>query len=209
MAARRHLSLCLTPDRESDILGFIRHFEMEEDEVTILYSGPHTDHQEGPVAGGQEVPEEPAADHQPPEEPVADPQPPESPPPAEPAAALIPQAEEQEECRYCLCRPCITTPVPLWLVGQAACVDNAAIRRDMYKNFWGMMANLMPSPWNDPRYLARKHTRMAQDSALEAPRRRLVIAGSIREIMPKCVVKLVRSKYPNPPGVDYMGHRWV
>jgi len=217
MAERRHLLLCLTPDRESDILGFILHSQIE-DEVTVVYSGrPHSDHQEAdqeaPVDGGQAEPAD-EGEHQPPlavagiedQPPVAvadqEDQPPQ-------AAALIPQEEGEAECHYCFCRPCITSPEPMWLREQAACPENAAIRRKMYKNFWGVMSNLMPSPWHDPRYLARKQARMAQDAALAPARRRLVMAGSVREVMPKCVLRLVRRKYPNPPGVPYMGHRWL
>ncbi|KAI8484047.1 hypothetical protein Bbelb_381650 [Branchiostoma belcheri] len=107
-----------------------------------------------------------------------------------------------DECQHCLCQSCITSPVPMWFVGHSACAENAAIRRDMYRNFWGMMANLMPSPRN-----GRKQTRMAHDSTVAAPRRRLVIVGSVREIMLKYVVKLLPRKYTNPPGVNYMGHR--
>ncbi|KAI8487156.1 Neurexophilin [Branchiostoma belcheri] len=40
MAERRHLTLCLTPDREADILGFIQWNEFGEEEVSIVQSVP-------------------------------------------------------------------------------------------------------------------------------------------------------------------------
>jgi hypothetical protein len=30
-----------------------------------------------------------------------------------------------------------------------------------------------------------------------------------REIMPDCVLSVVRGLYPNPPSQPYMGHKWL
>ncbi|KAI8495215.1 Neurexophilin [Branchiostoma belcheri] len=137
----------------------------------------------------------------PPQEPVAVE---EAPPAAE--AVLIPQADGVAECRYCYCRPCVTTPEPLWVGEQAACEANAALRKTKYQLFWSTMANMVPSPWLDDRYLRAKDRRMAEDAARAPARRRLAIlaGGGVREIMPKCVLKLVRRRYPNPVGNPYL-----
>ena len=31
--------------------------------------------------------------------------------------------------------------------------------------------------------------------------------NAVRERMPNCVIKDVRSRFPNPPGIPYMGHK--
>jgi hypothetical protein len=56
--------------------------------------------------------------------------------------------------------------------------------------------------WQDPRYVARKRAALHQD-----PRRRNYVYHR-RDLMPKCVLVLVRSWFPNPPNVPYMGHMW-
>ena len=33
-------------------------------------------------------------------------------------------------------------------------------------------------------------------------------AHVLREIMPECVLNLVRGLYPNPPDTPILGHRW-
>ena len=30
----------------------------------------------------------------------------------------------------------------------------------------------------------------------------------LREIIPECVLNLVRGLYPNPPDTPYLGHKW-
>lgn len=48
--------------------------------------------------------------------------------------------------------------------------------------------------WQDPVYIARK---VELGDRIDA----------VRERMPKCVVKDVRARFPNPPGIPYMGHK--
>ena len=48
--------------------------------------------------------------------------------------------------------------------------------------------------WKDPVHLARKRELGDQIDA-------------VRERMPKCVVKDVRARFPNAPGILYMGHK--
>ena len=59
--------------------------------------------------------------------------------------------------------------------------------------------------WKDERYLQKKAQLQGQHNANED------IEGwlpSRHEIMPDCVLQIVRHLYPNPKGVPYMGHRF-
>lgn len=58
--------------------------------------------------------------------------------------------------------------------------------------------------WADIRYL-RKKAHMQSQHDLEAMDGWL---PSQREIMPECVLELVRELYPNLKGVPYMGHKF-
>lgn len=57
--------------------------------------------------------------------------------------------------------------------------------------------------WNHPRYQAKKAEHFNRDEEVEN------IVWTQREIMPECVLSLVRDLYPNPPGRPYMGHKWA
>ena len=122
---------------------------------------------------------------------------------------IIPPVQGALECPYCLCRPCITDQShrQLWWEDepQVAHERNSLIRKGLYKKFWTMLFHRMA--WNDPRYMAKKAAVLNQD----ANRRYNVWAGgrlNKRDIMPECVLKLVRGWYPNPSHMQYMGHRW-
>ena len=64
------------------------------------------------------------------------------------------------------------------------------------------MMNIMRGAWRHPSYVRKKETAMCRDH----------IAGTVvhvlSEIMPECVLKLVRGLYPYPPDTPYLGHRW-
>jgi hypothetical protein len=125
----------------------------------------------------------------PPQQPVAIGQ---GPPPPE-----LPQAANNLMCPYCFLTPCVTTYRQRWLgQGQAAQPGNNAIRKKLYKNFWRMMSVL--GGWNTEPYREKKERSMEN-----VP---YVIIE--REIMPHCILKLVRDMYPNPVGVPYMEHKW-
>jgi len=32
--------------------------------------------------------------------------------------------------------------------------------------------------------------------------------GTIKEILPNCILTLVRNLFPNPHGIPYVGHKW-
>ena len=52
--------------------------------------------------------------------------------------------------------------------------------------------------WKLQKYIQKK-SRLLGDN---------VCVWALREIMPLCVVNLIRSLYPNPQGQPYMGHKW-
>ena len=108
------------------------------------------------------------------------------------------QSSSEAECEHCLCRPCITNESnkQLWWEDRnhAPCQRNNMLRKPIYKRFWTML--LHRRVWEDPRYLARKQHAMATNPRAQAT------AGPSkhrRDIMPECVLKLVRGWYPNPP----------
>ena len=118
-------------------------------------------------------------------------------------AGLIPQDQSQPECPMCLCRPCITQGNhQSWWRDEPVRphLRNSNKRKFCYKKFWAML--LHRGVWLDPRYLDRKRL------ALERDPRLAVYVYHRRELMPNCVLDMVRLWYPNPQSVPYMGHRW-
>lgn len=102
------------------------------------------------------------------------------------------------ECSFCFLRPCVTDRPMYWLGdGQRACEENSSIRRTKYSSFWKVLNNL--GAWSDPRYFEVKIQR-ANGGEWAVNHR--------REVMPVCVLKKVRSLYPNPKGKPYMEHKW-
>lgn len=121
---------------------------------------------------------------------------------------VIQQNPHADECAHCLCRPCITDPSnqQMWweVEIQAPHERNSSIRKGIYKRSWTMLFHRLV--WKDQRYLLKKKTVLQ-----ECNNRQLVWGGGRyhkRDIMPDCVLKLVRYWYPNPAILDYMGHRW-
>lgn len=108
-------------------------------------------------------------------------------------------------CPYCYLNPCVTTFRQGWLGnGQAARKGNNGKRKEKYKKFWSLIGSL--GGWNHPLYLEKKNRALQHEASTEE----FVWEGgrTLREIMPECVLKLVRGLYPNLPGQDYMGHMW-
>ena len=77
---------------------------------------------------------------------------------------------------------------------------NSMLRKSGYKRYWTNLFHR--NVWQDPGYLVRKRAALRQDT-----RRRNYVYHR-RDLMPKCVLVLVRSWFPNPPSVPYMGHMW-
>ena len=103
-------------------------------------------------------------------------------------------------CPFCFLAPCIVTICnnAHWIgPGQNPSEHNPAIRKGIYYRFWSAIANL--GGWNLPQYIVKKTAHGGGDPAIVYHR---------REIMPDCVLKFTRGRYPNPDGIPYMGHHW-
>lgn len=116
----------------------------------------------------------------------------------------IQQDHDQEECIYCLCRPCITDERnrQLWWESENSPPNsrNSSLRKELYKRFWTML--LHRNAWSDLRYVE------AKTAALQGDRRFRKYVWHRRDIIPKCVLKIGREWFPNPVGEPYMGHLW-
>ena len=114
----------------------------------------------------------------------------------------IDQDPNEEVRRCCLCKPCITSERnrQLWWENEDTNPSrrNHDLRKDKYRRFWTMMFHR--NVWNDPRYLDAKCVVLQND-----PRCRNLVCHR-RDIMPKCVLSLVRGWFPNLPGIPYLGH---
>lgn len=116
----------------------------------------------------------------------------------------IPPVPGSAECIHCLCTPCVTTHRQAWLgKGNPPRAGNNLIRKDKYKRFWKMMNDR--GAWHDPRYQARKAQALGR-GPLEEQDGYLI---TVREMMPDCILTLVRYLYPNPKNTRYMGHMWI
>lgn len=112
------------------------------------------------------------------------------------------QVEDIGGCPFCFCDPCVTTYRPRWLgSGQRAKAGNNLIRKTRYKKYWKVLKDR--GAWQHPSYIIKKAAAQGygQNDYAWLP--------SVREIMPDCVLKIVRGLYPNPEGISYMGHRWM
>ena len=119
----------------------------------------------------------------------------EVPPPAE-QQPTVESGEEQDIdvrlCTFCLQTPCISLSAFKPMGRGAARITNHTKRRNNYKWFWRTLKDC--GLWENPTYLARK-----QDLGC--------MIDDVREVMPHCVIKDVRNRWPNPPHVPYQGHR--
>lgn len=108
--------------------------------------------------------------------------------------------QQENMCQQCYLSPCITTYHQSWLGhGAEPNARNAPLRKKKYKLFWKVISDR--GGWLHPTYLEKKQRllhRTMDDNIVWTP----------REIMPECVLNLVRGLYPNPPGQGYMGHKW-
>jgi len=103
-------------------------------------------------------------------------------------------------CSFCFLDPCvISRPQNFLGPGRAACDNNNELRRAKYKKYWNMLNYL--GAWGKPEYIERRRQAVTMDPVARG--------NNPREMMPSCVVRHVRSLYPNRPGVPYMGHVWV
>ena len=111
------------------------------------------------------------------------------------------QPEDGMECGNCFCSPCVINErhrQDWWpSSSQAPHQHNNKERKRLYYKFWVML--YQRGAWANERYIARKETVLEQHDGYVQMR---------RELMPDCVVDLVRTWYPNLPGQPYLGHRW-
>jgi len=77
---------------------------------------------------------------------------------------------------------------------------NSQLRKEKYKRF---LTNLFHrGVWKYSRYLEQKCEALRRDF------RRKTYIYHRRDLMPKCVIELVRHWYPNLQDKEYMGHMW-
>ena len=108
------------------------------------------------------------------------------------------------ECPQCICDPCITHAAnrqSWWPERQHPPRDgNSNGRKHLYKKFWSMLSER--GLWVKEIYLTRKRDALARD-----PNRKNYVYHR-RELIPSCVLRLVRNWLPNDPKKPYMGHMW-
>jgi hypothetical protein len=127
--------------------------------------------------------------------------------PVQPEVPVEPQPIVQpipgtDECQFCFCQPCVTTRRQQWLgQGRPPMAGNNLLRKKKYKNFWTMMTRR--GAWTHPRYLHKKAAAQGADE------NNVAWLPEVRDIMPDCVLNLVRGLYPNEKGIPYMGHKWI
>ena len=118
---------------------------------------------------------------------------------------IIEQTINTAECPHCLCKPCITSEQnkQLWWPDRlhTPSIHNNKPRKDAFKRFWTMLYHR--NVWLDERYIVRKREALDAD-----PRYHHYTWIHRRDIMPDCVLDCVRTWYPNPKNVPYMGHKW-
>ena len=113
-------------------------------------------------------------------------------------------SNSQGACSFCFLSPCVTTHRQLWLPDQPAHPHprNSELRKQRYRKFWKLVD--MNGGWRHHKYISKKRRLLGLDDSATV----WVGVGSVREVMPQCILDLVRGIYPNPPGQPYMGHKW-
>ena len=119
----------------------------------------------------------------------------------------IEENADDDECPWCLCKPCITNTAnrQIWweIESHLPSVANSRLRKTHYQRFWVML--LHHGAWDKPAYKAKKKTALQNRGihAWSGPNPK-----HPRDIMPDCVLTLVRGWLPNLPTQPYMGHKW-
>ena len=109
----------------------------------------------------------------------------------ESGVASPPQVLEST-CDFCLRAPCITSS-DFKPDGRCdARITNHIKRRKDYKWYWKTLKD--NGVWDNPKYLEKKEQLGC-------------LIDDVREVIPHCVIKDVRARWPNPPNVPYQGHR--
>ena len=120
-------------------------------------------------------------------------------------AVNVPHPEEGDvECPHCLSTPCITAERnrQAWWerIQHPARQKNSEARKRHYKRFWTML---------DERKVFQKQVYQdRKKQALGRDPRYTKYTYHKRELMPNCVISMVRRWLPNPSSMAYMGHKW-
>lgn len=120
----------------------------------------------------------------------------------------IPGVDTADECPWCFCKPCVTdmSNQQLWWETECHLPDssNSKLRKPHYQRFWVML--LHRGIWNKNAYKLRKTAALKNRNAHAwiGPN-----SKHPRDIMPDCVLNMVRKWLPNPATVPYMGHKWT
>ena len=116
----------------------------------------------------------------------------------------LPLSQERRNASTVFATPCVTSERhrQLWWEVEPYPPQrfNNTLRKHAYRKFWSMLASRWI--WMLPEYVEKKTQALARD-----PRRSSLVHHK-KEIMPECVVQMVRDWYPNPSGIPYMGHLW-
>jgi hypothetical protein len=125
----------------------------------------------------------------------------------------IDQDPAELECSHCFCRPCITDERnrQMWWETDSQEPDelNSGRRKAVlvYRRYWTMMYHRQV--WNDLKYLEKKALALQRRPGRKKP------VYHRRDIMPNCVIDLLRRWFPNPEKsrqsrhlCPYMGHKW-
>ena len=108
---------------------------------------------------------------------------------------------DRRECVFCFGSPCVTCVRQQWLGhGQDVYKRNSRIRKKLYIKCRSMTN--MRGAWRRPLCVRKKATAMCRDHVDGT------VVHVLSEIMPECVLKLVRGLYPYPPDTPYLAHRW-
>ena len=103
-------------------------------------------------------------------------------------------------CSFCFLSPCVVTHRQSWLPDQPALphARNSELRKQKYRKFWKLMD--LNGGWRHDKYIRKKQRLLEVDN--------METVWVVREIMPKCILDIVRRIYPNVAGQPYMGHKW-
>ena len=106
-------------------------------------------------------------------------------------------------CPSCHAQPCVTDAANAqrWWCDTAveAAPENSAHRKWKYRRFYSMMHPM--KLFKHPEYMLKKNREMNVNGIRPGMTK--------REIMPDCVLLMVRNWFPNPEGKPYVGHTWV
>jgi len=111
-------------------------------------------------------------------------------------------------CQFSFLDPCVTENRQSWLhtTPVRPHIRNKGIRRTKNRKFWTLIQRR--GGWSDSRYNLKKSRLLRRDRNLEEYDESWISYGKRRDIMPDCVLDVVRNVYPNPSNIPYMGHRW-